>query len=542
MAKIPHPRLKILLLLAGLSIVLLAVSVFGMEQTSKPSFCQSCHVMKPALQTWTESSHQNISCTKCHADKGIKGKIVSKLGGLRQVWVVMTQDPKPEEIQAEVPKGRCLTCHEADLPWLFKDKKTPEKDKEYKPVSGAPSPENSESLKVIALHQRHVEGKALSCTACHDRVVHSERGKQSWQQRMDTCISCHQKENVKITKADATVTCAQCHDNLKEIRPPDHNVAWRQKHGPAANQSESTCNSCHRRSDGSVSAIQFAATSENPDSCQTCHRTPIPHEQDWLAKHGKEFDTNSATCTKCHGDDSPDFQSTVTVTVEQVLESKQCSDCHQTRIPHPENWRTSHKVEAKAKPASCNTCHSSANPNSTAAYAKNTFCSDCHTRQNPHQTDWKSQHRVVVNNEGSSSCLTCHKEWAPKAPKPSAKSGVGLYCNDCHTKQNPHPSTWIQSGHQPVVISQGTESCRSCHERWAQPGSQPSVNPPVQPPVQEQQGLRQFCSRCHSPGPGHEDQYWFIKHSTVVEQEGLQSCNRCHSQENFCSRCHSRSR
>lgn len=535
MAKIPQPKLKILLLLAGLSIVLLAVTVYGMEETSKPSFCQNCHVMKPAFQAWTESSHKSVSCMKCHADYGVQGKLKAKLGGLRQVWVLATEDVKAEEIVAEVPNKRCLTCHEADLPWLYKNKKAPQKGEDHKPVSGAPSPENSESLTVIAEHQRHVEGKSLSCTTCHDRVVHAPGGKQAWQERMDTCISCHQKENVKISKADATVTCAQCHDNVKEIQPQDHKVAWRQKHGPAAKQSESTCNTCHRRSDGSVPAIQFAASSENPDFCLKCHGTPIPHEQDWLAKHGKEFESNSATCTKCHGDESPDFQSTVTVTVEQVLESKQCSGCHQTRIPHPENWRTTHKVEAKAKPASCNTCHSSANPNSTAAYAKNTFCSDCHTRQSPHKTKWKSEHRDVVKAQGNSSCLTCHKEWAPK---PVAKVNVGLYCNDCHTKQNPHPADWVASGHQPVVISQGTESCRSCHERWAQP----SVQPPAQPPVGEQQGLQQFCSRCHSPGPGHDDQYWFIKHSKVVEEQGLEACNRCHSQQNFCSRCHSRSR
>ena len=42
--------------------------------TSRPEFCNSCHIMEPYYKSWQESSHKNVSCIECHFPPGIGGE------------------------------------------------------------------------------------------------------------------------------------------------------------------------------------------------------------------------------------------------------------------------------------------------------------------------------------------------------------------------------------------------------------------------------------------------------------------------------------
>ncbi|SJZ66797.1 NapC/NirT family cytochrome c [Selenihalanaerobacter shriftii] len=161
--------------IVGVFILLIVFSVGAIEYTSTPQFCNSCHVMDEAYQTWENTTHKDVNCLKCHADSGIIGKVKVKIAGTRQLYQVVTNNV-PEEIVAHVPDKRCIKCH-----------------KDIGQVSKV------ENIKIP--HDSHME-KDLECVTCHEDVVHAESLKAS-KPSMDTCAKCHDVTDIN--------NCAQCH-------------------------------------------------------------------------------------------------------------------------------------------------------------------------------------------------------------------------------------------------------------------------------------------------------------------------------------------
>jgi cytochrome c-type protein NapC len=112
----------------------------GFEATKARSFCGSCHVMSlHAVDSDDPASHSlasrhgrnpmfgNENCYACHADYGMFGTLVTKMGGMRHVWLYYTQyfDVPIEEakktitLRAPYPNGNCMQCHSTrDDLWL----------------------------------------------------------------------------------------------------------------------------------------------------------------------------------------------------------------------------------------------------------------------------------------------------------------------------------------------------------------------------------------------------------------------------------------
>ncbi|MBM3502088.1 MAG: hypothetical protein FJX74_25835, partial [Armatimonadetes bacterium] len=99
----------------GLVVLGLVGLAFMMHQTSGPAFCGSCHEMGYEHRTWSASSHSKVTCDHCHYHPGVVGMIRTKMHGLREAHVHLTERPTESEIGpgiAEVPSERCLECHE----------------------------------------------------------------------------------------------------------------------------------------------------------------------------------------------------------------------------------------------------------------------------------------------------------------------------------------------------------------------------------------------------------------------------------------------
>ena len=75
--------------------------------TSRPVFCNSCHIMEPYYKSWQESSHKDVTCVECHFPPGIGGKVRGKMLGLVQLlkYVTASAGPRPA---AEIPDASCL--------------------------------------------------------------------------------------------------------------------------------------------------------------------------------------------------------------------------------------------------------------------------------------------------------------------------------------------------------------------------------------------------------------------------------------------------
>jgi nitrate/TMAO reductase-like tetraheme cytochrome c subunit len=131
-------------LLLGLGVfpigVAAAGNIEGFEATEKREFCGSCHVMaahaadsEDRMSSSLSSRHArnklfgNDNCYVCHADYGMYGTMLTKMGGMRHVWLYYTQYRTTTMAEAKntihlrqpFPNDNCMQCHSTeDAIWL----------------------------------------------------------------------------------------------------------------------------------------------------------------------------------------------------------------------------------------------------------------------------------------------------------------------------------------------------------------------------------------------------------------------------------------
>jgi nitrate/TMAO reductase-like tetraheme cytochrome c subunit len=126
-------------LLFGLGVFPLGVAfagnIQGFEATKKRHFCGSCHVMVPHASDSNWATSLSLSsrharnklfgdenCYGCHADYGMFGTVVTKMGGMRHVWLYYTEYRKVsiEEARETIhllkpyPNDNCMQCHSTE--------------------------------------------------------------------------------------------------------------------------------------------------------------------------------------------------------------------------------------------------------------------------------------------------------------------------------------------------------------------------------------------------------------------------------------------
>jgi len=130
-----------LVLLLGIGVLPLMTAgignIAGFEATKARVFCASCHVMTPygddsdnrASKTLAARHARNDligdeNCYACHADYGMYGTVVTKLGGLRHVYLYVTEfrnktlEEAKKEIHIRTPfkNSTCMHCHSTEGP------------------------------------------------------------------------------------------------------------------------------------------------------------------------------------------------------------------------------------------------------------------------------------------------------------------------------------------------------------------------------------------------------------------------------------------
>ena len=108
-----YPLLALLGAWLFLMVVMAAAAAW---YTSRPEFCNSCHIMEPYYKSWQKSSHKDVTCIECHFPPGLGGKVRGKVLGLVQLlkYVTASAGTRPA---AEIPDASCLRsgCHETRL-------------------------------------------------------------------------------------------------------------------------------------------------------------------------------------------------------------------------------------------------------------------------------------------------------------------------------------------------------------------------------------------------------------------------------------------
>ena len=218
--------------LTVIAIIVVAVAVGGavaIPLTNQPTFCASCHTIKPAYDSWTTSSHRDVTCVDCHVRPGLTGFIEDKvIAGLEDVAITVFGTPtEPHNLESHVESSVCISCHRAVL--------------RVSEVSTRDLPKPVKDVGLIMSHRKHMKAfeernKGEGCTTCHARVVHGSpikgypiiipRGHVSvddqphepsepkdsklWQSAMADCVRCHDGKTTHQGKV-LSKRCESCH-------------------------------------------------------------------------------------------------------------------------------------------------------------------------------------------------------------------------------------------------------------------------------------------------------------------------------------------
>ena len=220
---------KSLPLIMATLLVLALGGAAAIPLTDQPTFCASCHTIKPSYDSWTRSSHKDVTCVDCHVRPGLSGFMQDKVfAGLEDVAITFFGTPtEPHNLQSHVYSSVCLGCHRAIL--------------RVTEVSTRDLPTPVKEVGLIMDHREHMEaftkrGQGEGCTTCHSRVVHGApikdypivipRGhvkfddqphkpdlppdSMLWKTTMADCMRCH---DGKQTYEDEVLSnrCETCH-------------------------------------------------------------------------------------------------------------------------------------------------------------------------------------------------------------------------------------------------------------------------------------------------------------------------------------------
>ncbi len=207
---------KIALLAIALAVLGAVGGAVAIPLTNAPTFCASCHTIKPSYDSWAASSHKNVTCVACHVRPTLEGFIQDKaIKGTHDVWVTFFGTPKkPDELKATVYSEVCLSCHQN----MLRISEIAQRD--------LPEPLKKPGLKMA--HRKHMEAfkkrwPEEGCTTCHATVVHAKPYKgypivvPRGHIKMDEIPKAEQATiEAAMVKAHRTLDCFRCHDNKTE--------------------------------------------------------------------------------------------------------------------------------------------------------------------------------------------------------------------------------------------------------------------------------------------------------------------------------------
>ncbi len=320
--------------------------------------CNECH--NDIYQLHQKDAHYNVPCVDCHG-----------AGNLHVSYYKKDADSKNISKQQAVLKKEfdfegCLFCHR----------------KLNARPSDFPQVNQKEHYKYM-----HIIDSTTKCIACHNPHEPIFLLTESRQSRLHPmvykCTDCHktkpEKDYYDVADHPKIFECKDCHAEIvKDFNTkPHHN--------------EVECRTCHlfHKEDETIGRMY---KNGNVKFCLLCHESKpfkdpkFPPKIEWTGhigdlKHIEKTDTK--ICLDCHAKDIHKMDLTM------------------RGNPHPGNWKAEHKKFAKktfaAKDKSaCKNCHTK------------DYCMSCHQTEMPHPEDFMDNHKLLVARKGKKLCANCH--------------------------------------------------------------------------------------------------------------------------------------
>lgn len=323
----------------------IAAAFVGIQTSSQPAFCGTCHIMKPYYESWKTSTHNDVPCVECHIPPGIASELQKKYEALSMVvkYFTGTYGTNP---WAEISDEACLRpgCHEQRL------------------LVGREVFQN-----VLFDHRPHLlemrREKKLRCTSCHSQIVQGQHIAVT----ESTCFLCHFKDT-KLN--EGTARCTLCHEVPEKLIT----IAGLSFDHADVKRLGMECTSCHSavvKGDGDVPQERCYICHNDPTrlarlgDVELLHRTHVTeHKVDCLNCHleiqhkvPKELEVIATSCETCHvgGGHSPQRDLYVGIggkgatpqPAAMYLAGVRCESCH----------IVSHEGRRLASDVSCMSCH-----------------------------------------------------------------------------------------------------------------------------------------------------------------------------------------
>jgi predicted CXXCH cytochrome family protein len=343
------------ILLGSLFVLMLVLAACAGWYTSRPEFCNSCHIMEPYYKSWQESSHKDVSCVECHFPPGVGGKLRGKMLGLVQLakYVTASAGPRPA---AEIPDSSCLRsgCHETRLLSGRVDFRVGRVTVPFDHTPHLGQIRRAKQLRCTSCHSQIVQGKHMTvtpntCFLCHFKDEPFNRG-------LGACTRCHtipDKEfdlggGVPFTHDlayERDVPCASCHGDVirgKGEVPRERCLSCHNRQGDLeqiddhefmhemhVSEHKVDCLQCHLEIQHSLDKHKVA---HEVGDCTSCHPKHHAKQADMLlgtggrlvAPHAKGMLGGRVECKTCHREDRDDPKGIV----RKGELTKACSLCH----------------------------------------------------------------------------------------------------------------------------------------------------------------------------------------------------------------------
>ncbi len=486
---------RIFVPVAILAIIVAVVGTVGFVQvSSQPWFCNSCHIMQPYYESWTESSHRDIACIRCHIAPGIKAEAMTKVQAANMVVKYFTgaYGTRP---WAEVEDASCLRggCHSNRLI---------EGGVDFKGVHF----DHAEHLGEVR------QGMQLHCTSCHSQIVQGTHIAVT----EGTCFLCHFKGR---PPGQPLAGCTGCHPSPPRVTSKEGYVIDHAQYV----KDRIDCLSCHNE-------VTHGTGEADQARCVSCHNEPdrLARFGDRQLMHSKHVTEHNIACVQCHT--SLDHR-IVSLSTNVELD---CKSCHQEVHRNQQQLYAGvggHGVEPTPSSmysarVSCIACHNQAATmpgHDTIQVAGEASCLSCHgIRYDNVLPGWQSQMKnkvalvepVVANARSAARAL-------PLGRRAVADSLLALADDNLtfvREGKGAHNVTYADQ-----LLRAALAFVREAASTTKLPYSVPAVN--LGPPVSEN-----ACLQCHL---GVEQQKGAFKsrafdHTPHVLRAGLQ-CSQCHT-------------
>ncbi len=332
-------------------LLLLVVGAVGLEFSSRPRFCVTCHYMRPYYKSWQESSHRHVRCIDCHFPPGLNFELQRKFQALVQVvkYVTRQYGTRP---WTQIEDSSCLRpgCHQTRL---LAGKV------EFKGVQFDHLPHLSQFRRVTRLR----------CTSCHSQLVQG----QHMTVTEGTCFLCHFKHG---SGGEEPSDCQTCHRFPIGTKDGSFSHEFVEKRGV-------DCQECH--------ANVVHGQGEVPrDRCRLCHAEPerVERYSDVAFVHANHVTERKIECAQCHN--AVEHQ---TPAEDERLTSERsglCGKCH-----HQEHDPVALLYAGRGAE------HVSGAP--AAMYTAQVTCEACHRT-------YTTSQGAPQAHAGAGGCMLCHGE------------------------------------------------------------------------------------------------------------------------------------